>query len=326
MKDMPKPIKRKFLGARPLRFMIEGSKHAFMPGLRDFSVFELVRSFRRQLMRTSLPERAAAISFNIFMAIPPTMLFLFTLVPLLPISKQFTKELFSIIRAVVPGESHNSVIIGFLRDFLQRPRNGLLSFGLLLAMFFSSNAMMGILRSFDKNYEGFQKPTGLQKRKTAIRLTMIFFFTTFFGILLLVAQGAVLEWIGVKSASVRSIIANTRWIIIVLLAFWSVSFIYRHGPAVTKKWPLITPGSIFATSLMILATGIVTFWVNNFSNYNKLYGSISAVFILMSLIFVNSLVLLIGFELNVTLVALRQQKLRLENPQAAPVETGTSRP
>ncbi|RYD88839.1 MAG: YihY/virulence factor BrkB family protein, partial [Sphingobacteriales bacterium] len=266
------------------------------------------------------PERAAAISFNVFMAIPPTMLFLFTLVPLLPISRQFTRELFSIIRDIVPGERNNSIIIGFLRDFLQRPRNGLLSFGLLLAMFFSSNAMMGILRSFDKNYEGFKKPTGLEKRKTAFRLTMIFFFTIFLCVLLMIAQGAVLKWIGIRNSHVRAIISNTRWIIIVLLAFWSVSFIYRHGPALKKKWPLITPGSIFATSLMILATGLVTFWVNNFSNYNKLYGSISAVFILMSLIFVNALVLLIGFEFNVTLVNLEQKREQDERALNAPHE------
>ncbi|TCZ73835.1 YihY/virulence factor BrkB family protein [Flaviaesturariibacter aridisoli] len=314
----PLHIRRRM--SRPLNSVIEGSKHAYVPGIREFSLFEITGAFKRQLGRTSLPERAAAISFNVFMAIPPTMLFLFTLVPLLPISKQFTRELFGIIRDIVPGEKNNSVIIGFLRDFLQRPRNGLLSFGLLLAMFFSSNAMMGILRSFDKNYEGFGKPTGLQKRKTAMRLTMIFFFTIFTCILLLVAQGAVLKWIGIRNGHVRGIIANTRWIIIVLLAFWSVSFIYRHGPAVTKKWPLITPGSVFATSLMILATTLVTFWVNNFSNYNKLYGSISAVFILMSLIFVNSLVLLIGFELNVTLVNLKRARAEAEDALKAPHE------
>jgi membrane protein len=309
----PTSIRKRFLGRRPLQSMIESSKHAYVPGISHFSLFELTRAFGRQLKRTSLPERAAAISFNVFMAIPPTLLFLFTLVPLLPISRQFTRELFGIIRDIVPGERNNSVIISFLRDFLQRPRNGLLSFGLLLALFFSSNAMMGILRSFDKNYEGFEHTTGLQKRKTALRLTLIFFVTIFVCILLLIAQGAVLKWIGIQNRNVREIIANTRWIFIVSLAFWSVSFIYRHGPAVTKKWPLVTPGSVFATTLMILASFLVTVWVNNFSNYNKIYGSVSAVFILMSLIFVNALVLLLGFELNVTLVNLRLKK-GIENP------------
>jgi membrane protein len=102
-----------------------------------------------------------------------------------------------------------------------------------------------------------------------------------------------------------ALIQNLRWIFIILLVFFSVSFIYRHAPALLVKWPFVTPGSVFATSLMILATALVTFWVNNFNNYNKLYGSISAVFILMSLIYVNALVVLIGFELNVTLTSLK---------------------
>ncbi|TCJ19278.1 YihY/virulence factor BrkB family protein [Flaviaesturariibacter flavus] len=310
---IPTSFRRRFPGRRPINRVIEGSKNAYVPGIRHFSLFELTRAFGRQLQRTSLPERAAAISFNVFMAIPPTLLFLFTLVPLLPISRQFTRELFGIIRDIVPGEKNNSVIIGFLRDFLQRPRNGLLSFGLVLALFFSSNAMMGILRSFDKNYEGFAHTSGLQKRKTALRLTMIFFVTIFVCVLLLIAQRGVLKWVGIENQNVRDIISSTRWIVILGLIFWSVSFIYRHGPAVSKKWPLVTPGSVFATSLMVLASFLVSIWANNFSNYNKLYGSVSAVFILMSLIFVNSLVLLLGFELNVTLLNLRKQK-GIENP------------
>jgi membrane protein len=90
--------------------------------------------------------------------------------------------------------------------------------------------------------------------------------------------------------------------------FFIVSFIYRHGVAVTKRWPFLTPGAVFATSLMIIATALVSYWVNNFSTYNKLYGSISAIFILMSLIYANSLAVLMGFELNVTLSHLKQLK------------------
>ncbi|HEV7620597.1 MAG TPA: YhjD/YihY/BrkB family envelope integrity protein, partial [Flavisolibacter sp.] len=87
-----------------------------------------------------------------------------------------------------------------------------------------------------------------------------------------------------------------------------VSFIYKHGPAVAQKWPFLTPGSIFATTLMIIATASVSYWVNHFSNYNKLYGSIGAIFILMSLIYANSLAILMGFELNVTLDNLKREK------------------
>lgn len=299
-------MRKKIVSSAPVRGFIEQTKHTTVPGGGNYTVFELFQAFIHQIRRTSLLERAAAISFNFFMAIPPVLIFVFTLIPYLPISKQFIHELFGIIKDVVPGENNNAVIIGFLTDFLQKPRTGLLSFGLLLAIFFSSNAMMGVLRSFDKNYEGFRHTTSLQKRKTALALTTIMLFTVFTCVILLVAQGAVLKELGIKKHGVRTIISNSRWIVIILLAFLSVSVIYRHGPAKDKRWPLVTAGSVFATTLMILATALVTFWVNNFNNYNKLYGSISAIFILMSLIWVNALVLLLGFELNVTISLLNQ--------------------
>jgi membrane protein len=126
--------------------------------------------------------------------------------------------------------------------------------------------------------------------------------------LLLIAHSTVLRFVGVESETLRLLIHNIRWVIVLLLVFYTVSSIYRHGPALLAKWPFITPGSVFTTTLMFLATFLVSFWVNYFSNYNKLYGSISAVFILMVLIYVNSLVILLGFELNVTLANLTRAK------------------
>ncbi len=283
------------------RVMVRLAQRLPMPGFGGRSVYDVASPFAAQLRKTSLAERAAAISFNIVMAIPPTLVFIFTLIPYLPISKDFINQLFVLIRDVIPGEQNHKAIIGFLKDFVQRPRNGLLSFGLLLAVFFSSNAMMGVLRSFEKDYPGFRRRKGIHKRRIALKLTFITLLLIFICILLLIAQSAVLKLFGVRSQSLRMFIQVLRWIPLVLLTYAIITMIYRHGPAVKEKWSLRTPGAIFATVLMVIATGLVTYWVNHFSNYNKLYGSISAIFILMSLIYANSLALLLGFELNVAL-------------------------
>jgi len=301
-------IQKRVLTSAPVKGIIEQSKKVYVPGFGHFTLYQIWTPFLQQLRRTSMFERAAAISFNVFMAIPPTLIFIFTLIPYLPISKQFINEMFSLIRDIMPGRENHTAIIEFLTDFLNQPRNELLSFGLLLALFFSSNAIMGVLRSFDKNYEGFIKVNGLQKRKTALKLTMIVFVLVFLCILLLIAQGAVLKWLGLEMEWLLKLIQNFRWIVILLLVFYSISFIYRHGPSLFVKWPFITPGSVFATSLMVGATILVSFWVNNFSSYNKLYGSISAVFVVMSFIYINSLIVLLGFELNVTITSLQIKK------------------
>lgn len=303
-----KGLIRSISSSAPARFIARGSKKVFIPGFHGFSLYKVWSYLMGQLRKTSIIERASGISFNIFMAIPPTLIFLFTLIPYLPISKGFIRQLFALIRDVVPGEKNNSIIINFLNDFIKKPRTGLLSFGLLVAIFFSSNAMMGILRSFDKDYSGFIHRRNWQRRKIALKLTSITYLLVFLCILLLMAQAAVLKWAGVHNESIRTVISTVRWLFIFALTFYIVAFIYRHGPSITKKWPLVTAGAVFATTLMIIATALVSFWANNFNTYNKLYGSISAVFILMSLIYVNALAILIGFELNVTITHLQEAK------------------
>jgi len=109
--------------------------------------------------------------------------------------------------------------------------------------------------------------------------------------------------------------------VIVLLYLGSVSYIYRHAPFVHKRWKLITPGSVLATTLIFLFTIFFSFWVNHFSNYNKLYGSIGTILILMLLIYFNSLVLLIGFELNVSINSIKHEadeRMKLAARSASP--------
>ncbi|HEU0111731.1 MAG TPA: YihY/virulence factor BrkB family protein [Flavisolibacter sp.] len=304
-----KRIKKIVYTSAPVKGIVAQSKRLYVPGFGEFSLYEIWSPLLLQLHRTNLIERASAISFNIFMAIPPILIFIFTLIPYLPISDRFIAELFAVIRDIIPGEQNHSVIIAFLEDFLERPRNDLLSFGLLLALIFSSNAMLGVLRSFDHNYHSFMRTTTFQKRRKAIKLTLIVFIFCFVSIMLLIAHSTVLEYLGVEIIWVRELIHNIRWLIIILLVFFSVSLIYRHGPKATKRWPYLNPGAVLATVLMVVATFLMTIWVENFSTYNKLYGSIGAIFILMILIYINSMLLLLGFELNVTITSLKIKKV-----------------
>jgi membrane protein len=298
-------IKRTVVTSLPVTFAIRKSKKIFLPGFSGLPLFDVIRFFFQQARRVGFTERASSIAFNFVMAIPPAIIFLFTLIPLLPISKDFIRELYGLIQEVIPGQKVHSPLIGFLDDFFKNPRNGLLSLGFILALFFSSNAMMGIMRSFNKDYPGFTRRTHLQNRRIALRMTVIFFVYIILSILVLIMQGMVLTWFGIEG-KVQWIIRYARWIIIIFLFFFTISYIYRHAPARAKKWPLVNPGSILATALMILFTMFFSYWVNNFANYKTLYGPISTVLILMLLIYFNSLVLLIGFELNVSISSLKR--------------------
>jgi membrane protein len=301
-----KKIKDRVLSSAPVGFIAEKSKHIFLPGFRGVSLFDVCLFFWKQVQTIGMKERAAAIAFNFTMAIPPAVIFLFTLIPFIPINQSFIEELNNLIRDVVPGQKNNSPIIEFLKDFLEKPRNGLLSIGFVLALFFSSNAMMGIMRSFDKNYIGFNKRSGFQKRMAAIRLTLIFYLIVLVAIFTIALRGQVLHWLDIRNETVKALIKNLRWLVIILLFFYIISFIYKYAPAIHKKWKLINPGSLVATFLMLMFTMFFSWWINNYANYNQLYGPISTVLILMLLIYFNSLVLLIGFELNVSISSLRK--------------------
>jgi membrane protein len=308
-------IGTRITSSRPVTYIVNKSKNTSLPGFQRIPLFDVIKFFFSQVKTVGIQERAAAIAFNLIMAIPPAIIFLFTLIPFFPISKEFENNLYVLIRDVVPGEKNHSVLIGFLKDFINKPRTGLLSLGFVLSMFFSSNAMMGIMRSFNKNYHGLKKRTELQKRLAALKITFVLFGVVLASLLLFAGQNAVLKWLGIGNKTVRDIIVNARWLVIILLFFTCISYIYRHAPAVHKKWKLINPGSILATVLMLILTLAFTWWVGRFDSYNEIFGSIGTVLILMLLIFFNSIILLIGFELNVSISSLKKiADERKDNP------------
>ncbi|MGJ7033711.1 YihY/virulence factor BrkB family protein [Niabella hirudinis] len=292
-------------GSRRLSWLRNKGETTAIPGFEQVSVLDTFKGFRKQIQDDNIIERASAISYNFFMAIPPTLIFLFTLFPIilgkLPVKIQFKEEIIAIIKGIVPDPRYHLPILEFVNNIFEGQRTDLLSVGILLSLFFSSNAIMGLMRSFDKNLPGFIKRKGLQKRGNALRVTLVLDFLFILCVGLLAAQGNVLEWFGIEQQWLINLISSTRWVLIVILFLTIVSYIYRAVPSVHKKWTWITPGSVLAAVLMtILALGF-SWWVGSFGSFNKLYGSLGTVLLVLVYIFINSLILLVGFEINVSI-------------------------
>src|SRR6266567_3824117 len=142
----------------PFRFLADKSKRILLPGFRNVPLYDVAKFFFVHIKKSSLTERAAAISYNFIMSIPPTCLFLFTLIPQLLPKRNLKIQLHALIKNIIPADNYNKNLISFVDSFLGNdPKTTLLSFGFLLFLFFASNGMMGIMRSFNKNYIGFQK-------------------------------------------------------------------------------------------------------------------------------------------------------------------------
>jgi len=307
-------VERIISNSPPVKLLTEKSKKIILPRFEGVPLYDVIMFFKEQVRRVGLTERASAVSYNFIMSIPPSCLFLFTLIPQLPFVRKRAVQwqVRGIIRDMIPSKEYNEGIIKFVDSFFGDGHIALLSFGFVLLIFFASNGMMGLMRSFNKNYIGFEKRTGLHTRWVAIKLTFIIMGLILACLLLLIMQGAVLKWLGIKSDFVRSFIRTIRWAFIVALIFYAIAFIYKYAPAVQKRWKLVSPGAILATSLSILTTLGFSLFVENFGKYNALYGSIGTIIVLMIIIYINSLVLLIGYELNVSIHSLKAMALERE--------------
>ncbi len=304
-------LERIILNTAVMKALIKRSQRIILPGFHNLPLYDVIVFFLKQMRKVGLNERAAAISFNFLMAIPAATIFLCTLLPYLPISSQITDQLLSLTEDITPDNNTYFAVKRFLEDFLQTPRSGLLSLGFFLAVYYASNAMLGIMRTFNKSITYLSRRNFLESRWMAIKLTTLVMVLVIATLVLLATQGRILLWIlellHLKNAIILTVIQIVRWLLLIAMFYYAIAFIYKYGPAVHKRWQLNSPGTILATFLLLVTAWLFSFWVTNFSSVNKVYGSIGTVLIIMLLVYINSLVLLVGFELNVSIHSLKHQ-------------------
>jgi membrane protein len=304
-------IERIILESPPVKTIINWSKKILLPGFEKIPLYDVVLFFIKQTQQIGLNERAASIAFNFLMAVPPLLIFIFTLLSYIPGSKNIYSEMLILLNTVIPDVTTFNMIKKVMDDFFAGG-TGTLSFGLLLAIYFSSNATLTIMRTFRKSmlHIEIEDRNFLQIRWSAIRLTAIIILLLLATILIMITQTVILNWIteqlNIQDKWVDFLFNLAHFIITFLLIFIAIGLIYRYAPHVQKKWKIRSPGAILATILIISFTYLFSYWVNNIASYNKVYGSLGSILILMFLVFFNSLVLLIGFELNVSINSLKR--------------------
>jgi membrane protein len=285
----------------PVRYTILKAKQTTLPGLKVASLHEVVRYFFIEIGNLKLTEKAAAVTYNFLMAMPPTCLILFSLIPYLHLA-DVQKTILATLQFITPNSNAYHSVSVVVIDFMNTQRRGFLSFGIVLVLFFSSNGVMGLMRSFDRNETIYKKRTGLQRRWTAIKLTFVLLCQALISLGVLILQVNKLNfWIlqtfhNVLAVKVVSIV------ILILIVFVAISIIYTYGPSLTEKVKFISAGSVFATLFTMLITSVFFFLVNNFINYNKFYGSVGTLTAFMVWVWLNVLVILLGYELNVSLM------------------------
>ncbi len=289
--------------------VVSWAKGVSLPFMDDVPVYNVTLFFWRSIVDGALTTRASAIAFNFFLALFPAILFLFTLIPYIPIP-DFQDELFYLIKSVVP-ESIFETVEDTVEDIITRPRGGLLSLGFFMALVFSTNGIASMMSAFDATIHSIYRRNWLSQRLTSVVLLFILSILLTLAITLVTGGQVLLDYLAnhfvLLDRFTYYFFSFGKWVIIMALFFFAYSFLYFMAPARKTKWRFISAGGTLATLLSILLLFGFTFYINNFSTYNKLYGSIGTLLVVLLLIYMLSLILLMGFELNASIYQASQE-------------------
>lgn len=298
---MPDKIQKRLI--RLWERILVRAKTITFPGLDGMALYDVMVFFWRSIVDGALSTRASAIAFSFFMAMFPAIIFLFTLIPYIPISN-FQDELFLLIKDMVPQNAFMA-IEDTVQDILTRQRGDLLSLGFFMALIFSTNGFASMMTAFDASLHSFERRTWVGQRLIALFLlailssliTVAIGLITFgqYSINYLVANGYLRDHFTFYMLTIG------KWVIILFLFFIANSFLFYLAPAKKTKWRFISAGGTLSTILCLITFVGFSYYINNFGQYNKLYGSIGTLLVIMVLMYILSMILLIGFELNASI-------------------------
>ena len=288
---------------KPVVFLIRLSKKIILPGFDGLPLYNVFGFFFKGMQQGYIATRASAVSFSFFLAIFPFLIFLFSIIPFIPISN-FQQVLLNIIRDFMPDMVWASVN-ETITDTITRPRRGLLIFNFLMALYFSTRGMKSLIETFNNTYHEIESRSSAKQYIVALVLVVII------SILLIVAIGLMTFGFALLKLALPDIVTSTqffvllvqflRWLIILALLFLAISFMYFLAPSRKDRFRFISAGSTLSTLLIVLTTQGFNFYMDNFSRYNALYRSIGTLMVILLWIYGNSFVLLIGFELNASI-------------------------
>ena len=290
-----------------LRILVRGLKKIKLPWLQGMSFFELLELYIIGIIDGAVSYHASAVAFSFFMALFPFALFILNLIPYIPI-EGFQVDFLNFVREGVPPNTYNA-IANIINDILNNSHSGLLSSGFLLSIFLMANGINGILGGFESSRHVIDKRGFFSQYLIALGLSLLL------SILLLLTVAAIVVFeVFIQKSMIQNVLSDqipliilSRYVFVILMLLITISVLFRFGTKQSHKPPFITIGSVFTTILVIISSYFFGIWVLKFSKYNELYGSIGTLLIMMFYIWINCMVLLLGFELNAIIAKLKKK-------------------
>jgi membrane protein len=273
------------------------------------SLFDLIKLYSIGIIEGALSYHASAVAFSFFMALFPFALFILNLIPYIPI-EGFQADFLEFVKEGVPPNTYDA-IASIINDILNNSHSGLVSTGFLLSIFLMANGLNGILGGFESSRHVLEKRGFFHQYLIALALSLVL------SLLLLITVSAIVVFeVFIQKTMIQDMLSDRiplinlgRYAFVILMILVTISILFRFGTKQKNKPSFITIGTVFTTILVIISSYFFGIWVIKFSKYNELYGSIGTLLIMMFYIWINCMILLLGFELNSIISKLKYKKL-----------------
>ena len=293
------------------KWAISRAKQISLPGFESIPIYDVVVFFVRGLQRGALTTRASSIAFHFALASLPLIIYFFTLIPYLPIPN-FQEGVLSMVESILPSNVY-VLLESTLRDMFIK-RKALQLLGILIALFFATNAINVLIVAFNNTYHAIETRSWIERRAIAAFLVIIMFILIATAVSLILFSRSATNLLDSKEIIQKVftlyLFRIGKWIVIIAMIYSALSFLYWLGPSRKMKWKFYSAGSSLASVLVILTSLIFSSIINNFGQFNKFYGSIGTLMVILLWLYLNSIALLIGFELN---ASIKGAKLEMDN-------------
>ena len=298
-KEPENPLKKRLLKIPVIQKIVKMLKSIPL-GKGSFTLYDLLKTYTIGIIEGALTYRASAISYSFFVAIFPFLLVVLNLIPYIPI-ENFQNDFWTFIDNLLPPGTHDFFKDIFF-DIANKKRAGLLSTVFILSIFLTTNGINAIFGGFDTSYHATVTRGVIKQYFISMGVALLLIF------LLL---GSVILWLACEYVHSLGFFMEDGFIISIIkqcyfgfVAFISFSILYYYGTP-KRGVGFFSPGAFFTLLLFILTTYGYGIYIENFAQYNQLYGSIGALLIFLLYIWLNATIILLGFELNASVLDLK---------------------
>ena len=307
---MSQSLKNRFIKIPIINWFLDFLKSIKLPGFTGFSIYDLLEMYILGIIHGALTIRASAVAFSFFMAIFPFLLFILILIPYIPI-ENFQSDFLNFLNTSLPPNTSDFFNSNIFQNINNGGTGGLISSVFLLSMFLKANGVNAIYSVFQKSYHQQLNRNFINQYFYALGVSLILvivliFTIAGFGFLEIYIVHPIYSGLSFLNSSSELVWLNAfKFLFFIFMIYIGVSILYYFGRSKSNKISFFSIGALLTTFLVIINSFLFGIYIDNFSSYNQLYGSIGALLILMIYLWLNAIILLLGFELNTSLKRLK---------------------